>query len=720
MPSHGLLRLLLLYITLIVTSHCVYCQSALPEKTETADSATSPATTILKEVAVFAPPFQLTQKEGRLVLDLKNSPTSAGSSVLDILTRMPAVTVNIQAGTLSVKGKEGAIVLINGKRNYMPPSGLFQLLAGLNAENIDKIEIITTPSADMDAEGKAGIINIILKKGKHEGRYGSLGAQAGYGAGTLAGLNGDLTWMQGKWDLTANYSFSRNAQKQISFNDRQNFWQGADFSSATLSERTPVQANHNVYIDAGCQLTKATALHGSLSFYDNRWSMNALNHTTQSLGQAQSGFETPNNEVNHWTHYGGTLAYDHTFRNKGILSSSVDYLSYRDNNPANYQSATRTTKSTPISIFVGEADYNIPPSTRWTFRIGLKTSLSHLTNNVTVTSFEQGAWVPDTSLSSASSLQENIFAGYGEAACKVSETSRLKLGLRYEYTDHRLQLNGHTEDRYGHFFPSLSFDHKLGGNSAITFAYARRINRPAFTDIAPFVLFIDPHTLFSGNPAVHPSVSDNISLDYTLGRLVLSTSFTSEKSALEKFQISVDSSTNLQELKPENMADLKTLNITLIAPLTLCSFWDMQVAVSGLWQDEHTGPALGAQHRTQWSYQLSGSETFKIPARFILELSGFYNSAMLSGASHLQSVGGLNAALKKSFGKSSLVLNYTDILNTIKYTSLVDGPGLFIRNGFDFSHPTVKITYAYKFGSPGPRPKTKRDNSADDERRRVE
>ena len=96
------------------------------------------------------------------------------------------------------------------------------------------------------------------------------------------------------------------------------------------------------------------------------------------------------------------------------------------------------------------------------------------------------------------------------------------------------------------------------------------------------------------------------------------------------------------------------------------------------------------------------------------------NSAMLSGVSHLQPVGGLNAALKKTFGNSCLVLNYTDILNTIKYTSLVYGPGLYIRNGFDFSHPTVKITYSYKFGSPPTDPKKKHDNSADEERRRVE
>ena len=358
MFSHVFLRSLLSGIGLMTISLTLYCQSAIPEKPVSTDSATFPRTTVLKEVAVVAAPIPLTQKEGRLVLDLKNSPTSAGSSVLDILAKMPAVTVNAQSNTFSIKGKEGAIVFINGKRNYMPPSGLFQLLAGLNAGNIDKIEIITTPSADMDAEGKAGIINIILKKGKHEGRYGSLGAQAGYGAGTFAGLNGDITWDQGKWDLNASYSFSRNAQKQISFNYRQNTWQGADFTSNTLSERSPVQTDHNVYIDAGYQLTKTSALRGSFTMYDNKWSMDALNHTAQSLGQAHSGFDTPNDEINHWTHYGEVLGFTHSFRNKSFFSSSVDYLYYKDNNPANYQPATRTAKLTPISIFVGEMDYS--------------------------------------------------------------------------------------------------------------------------------------------------------------------------------------------------------------------------------------------------------------------------------------------------------------------------------------------------------------------------
>src|SRR6185295_13060638 len=123
------------------------------------------------------------QKIDRLVINVKNSITSAGSTALDVLERSPGVIVNRQANSISMSGKEGVMVMINGKISYMPVTALIDMLAGMNAGNIDRIELITTPPSSLDAQGNAGYINIVLSNNPDFGINGSFSATMGYGEG---------------------------------------------------------------------------------------------------------------------------------------------------------------------------------------------------------------------------------------------------------------------------------------------------------------------------------------------------------------------------------------------------------------------------------------------------------------------------------------------------------------------------------------------------------
>ncbi|WP_276504903.1 TonB-dependent receptor, partial [Terrimonas pollutisoli] len=300
------------------------------------DFILSPAGQDLKAVTVKANQKTIEQSEGKLVMNLKNSATAAGASALEALERLPNVIINRQNSTISLKGKEGSIVMINGKRTYIPNEALLQLLSGINASKIDKIELITNPSAAMDAEGNAGIINIIMARSKANGLNGSVEGQVGYGKGSVYNFNGDVNYKINKLGMYLSYSISRINQNQLSFNSRRNTFDGNDFLISTHSERNPIQRNHNLRFGIDYQINDTTSIGGSISAFDNKWSMSALNKTKFRIGANDTNLIITNSEINHWKHIGGNVYFQAKLKNNKAISLSLNYLSYHDNNPSFY------------------------------------------------------------------------------------------------------------------------------------------------------------------------------------------------------------------------------------------------------------------------------------------------------------------------------------------------------------------------------------------------
>ena len=160
------------------------------------------------------------QKIDRIVINVASSILSAGSSALEILERSPGVLIDRQNSAISLVGKSGVVVMINGKQSYMPTASLVQLLQGMNANNIETIELITTPPANFDAEGNAGFINIVLKEQTDIGLNGSYSLSFGLGNGTVTSDNINVNYRKGRINLFGNYSFQRDAQGQLFEFDR--------------------------------------------------------------------------------------------------------------------------------------------------------------------------------------------------------------------------------------------------------------------------------------------------------------------------------------------------------------------------------------------------------------------------------------------------------------------------------------------------------------------
>src|SRR4030095_1712802 len=165
------------------------------------------------EVVAKKPLFE--QKIDRMVVNVANSITSAGTNALEVLERTPGVIVNHQNNTLSLSGKNGVVVMINGRINYMPADAVVRMLEGMPSDNIERIEIITTPPAGFDAEGNAGYINIVLKRNMDEGFNGSFGAGIGWGKGEQGSANLNFNYRKGITNLYGDYGYTKEAQEQI-------------------------------------------------------------------------------------------------------------------------------------------------------------------------------------------------------------------------------------------------------------------------------------------------------------------------------------------------------------------------------------------------------------------------------------------------------------------------------------------------------------------------
>jgi hypothetical protein len=216
--------------------------------------------TQLGEVRITAKKPLFEQKIDRMVINVASSVTAAGSTVLEVLERSPGIIVDHQNNSLSMNGKSGVVIMLNGKISRMPLSAIMQMLAGMSSSNIEKIELITTPPANFDAEGNAGYINIVLKTNTQYGTNGSFSLTAGYGKGPITSASLNFNHRKGKINIYGDYSFSRREYEQMFSFYRKVMYQGKSIESNVRSNRDPLSVNYDGRLGLDVELNKKTIL----------------------------------------------------------------------------------------------------------------------------------------------------------------------------------------------------------------------------------------------------------------------------------------------------------------------------------------------------------------------------------------------------------------------------------------------------------------------------
>ena len=689
----------------------------------------------MQEVVVVAkkPLYEL--KSDRMVINVKSSITAAGLSILDVLERSPGVLVNRQDNSLSLLGKSGVRIMINGKVSNMPVNAIFQMLAGMNSANIEKIELITTPPSNLDAEGNAGFINIVMSKNGYEGTNGSVTLGLGVRDKLLYNGSADFNHRKGKINLYGSYSYSSDPMMQSFDMYRDVTYQGNVTRFTTQNKRDGVQNNQFGRIGLDYELAPGTVIGTLISGYDTRWEMDALNSGIKSsVGKPDTSFQSNLDELNHWNHYGINLNFSHEFRNKSRLSFDVDRLNYYDENPSNYintgynasgqvisSGEISAKKTTPIEMWVGKTDYVTKFGKKIDMETGLKVSISSFDNDVAV-SREQGlGWKSDTALSNNSTLHEVILAAYTSFSVQFSEKTSGKLGLRYEHTDSELDKVGGerlVDRNYGNFFPSVSISHKINDNNTVNASYARRITRPTFNDMAPFIYFFDPYSFFGGNPGIQPSITDNFMFGYSFKNISTMLSYSNDKQSIAFAQTRVDSVTGISITTSDNIESIRTYSANISIPTKLTTWWKMQNSLTGLYQESRDELDKKEYLFIAKSFQFNTTQTFTLKKGLSLEANLQYMSGGVWGRWVMDPIWWLNVGAKKKLGKSgSLSFNVNDVFMTNLWkvnASESAWTGSFYGR---FQRRSFILSYTTTFGRNEVKAKRERQTATDSEKR---
>jgi len=697
----------------------------------------------LKNVAVVVKKPLFEQKIDRMVVNVKNSITNAGGTALDVLEKSPGVKVNRLNNTISINGKNGVIVMINGKINYMPLDAIVQMLGATSSDNIEKIEIITTPPAKYDAGGNAGYINIVLINNPYAGLSGSYFISAGYGNKELGDAGFNFNHRSAKLSLYGNYSFKHDHYIQPSRAFTQFSKSGNLITNTSFSDRDATRDVNNIRLGIDYQLNKANVIGVLVSGNVSHWAMGANNGATISKNNVpDTTITTFNHEINHWQNLITNLSFQHTFKPGKVLYVDGNYVYYKDSNPNTYsnnyydnskellfQENLKSGKTTPIHFKVFSSDYTTPLGSKITMEAGIKLALSKFSNDVNLKRLKQDIYVPDSSLSTNYLLKENIGAAYASFNIHPNSKLLIKAGLRYEYTTSNLATTDKAnivERKYGKFFPTFNVSQKLNDNSSVSFSYGRRITRPAFTDLAPFTIFFDPKTFFNGNPALQPAISNSVQASYSLKKYIFSLSYSHEQNTIENFYFQtqkLDTIGNILYLSASNFKYEQFLAASFSLPFNISKWWSMQSNIIYNRKQVNTKPEKGSVRLQASDYSINTTQRFMLSPDLSFELTGFYNSTSYLGTTKFRPLYQLNAGLQKKLNNKKNILRLTanDIFNTGGYARLADNSikGAVVNRSFNFGSLAYKLTYTHNFGNKALKTTRERSTGAEDELNRV-
>jgi outer membrane receptor for ferrienterochelin and colicin len=694
----------------------------------------------LGEVVVQARKPLYTQKVDRLVINVESSIVSSGGTALEVLERSPGVVVNRQNSAISVVGKEGVVVMINGKISYVPTSSLVQMLDGMSADNIESIELITTPPANFDAEGNAGYINVVLKKNADLGLNGSYSLSAGYGKGATANDNINFNYRKNNFNLFGSYSFLLDKRAQV-FRTSREFRQDGDLiSNASVTDRDPTQRNHNVRLGADYQISEKTIMGMIFTAYDNKWTMDALNNSVDAVNSMPVGFvELANTEKNQLKHFGANYNIKHDFTENQFISMDLDYLYYEFDNPTDYinrffdgnsmflrTELLQSRKETPLTTLVGKVDYSDQVTDDFKFEIGAKGIKNDFENDVSVANEMDGVFIFDPTLTNFSVLDESIIAGYASTEYTIDDKTSAKAGVRYEYTNSKLDTDteGTVVDRqYGIWFPSVFLSRQWTENLGMNLSYSKRITRPTFNDLAPFVIFIEPNTFISGNASLQPAISNTYKYDINFKNYFLSFQYTNEDSSIANFQERIDPDTGRLIFEAANLDYTRTFSIIAGIPVKLCDWWRTQNNLTYVRQKVRSFYLGEPVEQELGIFSANSTQSFQVSDSFTAELSGFYNGPGFFGNARYDEFYGINIGLQNKFSDKwgTLKFSINDLLDSVEFNGGTDLPdqNILTRNTFDFSNRTFTLTYTRNFGNKELRSARNRETGAEEERRRV-
>jgi iron complex outermembrane recepter protein len=679
----------------------------------------------LQSVAVVVKKPFIEQKSDRILVNVDASPANSGTSVMDVLEKSPGVSVD-KDGNISLKGKQGVTIMIDNRPTYMSGAQLAVYLKSLPSSAIDQLEIMSNPSAKYDAAGNSGIINIKTKKNKARGFNGSLTATYTQGVYAKPGgslnlnyrvnkvnvfFNGGYTYWQGFQNLDINRNYMDVNSKQINSIFTQNT------HMRFLSPELNLKLGMDYFLDS------KTTLGVVFSGYRNNETDNSQSYISlkDASNQVDSLVQSFGNIHSIWTNGTVNLNFRRQLDSNGKeLTADADYIYYKSTSNQMFQNYTYDPDMqllnanflsgdlpSTIDIYSLKTDYTHPMRQDFKLEAGLKTSFISTDNKANYFDVQGSDYIPDTTKTNYFVYHENINAAYISLTKKYGKWN-FQAGLRVENTNYSGHQYGNIYTvnnndssftrSYVNAFPTAYITYELNDKNTFNLNFGRRIDRPDYGDLNPFLFFLDQYTYQAGNPYLQPQYTTNIELSHTYHNELTTT--LNYSNTVNFFAETFEQDGHATIVRRGNIGRRQNAGIAVSLNMPLTKWWNTTLYVNVNY-NQFTGELYG-EYLDVDAITGMGNMTnmFKFGKGWSAELSGWYRTSGIEGQIYIQPMGQMSTAVAKQImkEKGSLKLGLRDMF----YTQQVKGTIDFQQTQASFHNSRdsrqLSLTFTYRFG----------------------
>ncbi|MBI5857068.1 MAG: TonB-dependent receptor [Sphingobacteriales bacterium] len=681
----------------------------------------TPSAKTLGAVNVLSRKPLIEQKIDRTIVNVEASVTNVGNSALEVLEKSPGITVD-KDGNISLKGKQGVIVMIDGRQSYLGGADLANLLRSMSASQLEQIEIMTNPPAKYDAAGNSGVINIKTKKNKQYGYNGSITSSYTQGIYPRFNESGNFNYRNGKVNVFTSLNYNRNHRREDLIISR-NFRDNNTKDILSIFDQTSKMANESHFYSAKVGLdyfaTKKTTLGFVLNGYQNPhiWKSNTNTDIFNPNYVLTNQTKASSRNDDKWNNFSVNGYLKTVLDSAGQeFSTDLDYIQYRSTSMQSlissyYDNAGNLTKipdtlngnlPQDITIYSAKADYVKPLKKGAKFEAGLKASYVKTDNNANYDSLRNGQLYHDYNRSNHFVYEENVNAAYVNFSSPLGKKWNGQFGLRVENTNakgNQLTTGTGFKRNYTQLFPTVYLQYTANENNQFGINYGRRINRPDYEDLNPFIHFLDRYTFEQGNPDLKPQFSHNIELSHTYKGFLTTTLNYSNTSDIIQQVIEQHEATNETFVKKANIATQNQVGIAISAYKEITKWWSGSVYANlannhfkGIVNNENISIGI-----TMFMAQVQ--QQFKWGKGWAAELSGFYRTKGLEGVIFIDPIAQVNAGISKQVlkNKGTVKLNFRDIFKGAVYTGYSKYSNVDARFKDVNDQQAVGISFTWRF-----------------------
>ena len=674
---------------------------------------------LLEEVEVRAEKSTLTLALDKKVFHVGKDLANSGGTAADVLDNVPSVTVDVE-GNVELRGAPGVRILVDGKPSTLVGIRNTSGLRSLPANMIDKIEVVTNPSAKYEAEGLSGIINIVLKKNRKKGINGSIDLAAGYPDNYGVTIN--MNFRREKLNFFTNYALRYRQSPGIGSTYQEFYSDGSTSITQNNSRRTRGGLSNNFRFGADYFFNKKNTLTTAFSYtyrtanntnrIEYRDYLNSLSNPvglterTENERENRPALEYSLTYKKHFDRKNHTLTFDLRYQDNTEKESS-DYVEAHflpdEVTPSGRPDLQQRSENTEgVSNFILQADYVYPFGEKGRLEAGWRSGIRDISNDFKVEQFDDFQWIPIDQFTNTLLYSENIHAAYTTLGDKFGKVS-LQAGLRAEYSDVRTELVQTREinpRNYFNLFPSLFFGYAFNEKNTLQASYSRRIRRPGYWELNPFLTFTDARHIYGGNPDLNPEFTNSFEVGYLKylekGSASASVYYRHTNDVIQRIrEVTSDTSSST---RPRNLSTRDDYGLELTFSFDPSKKWRVNGNANffrSQTEGAFEGLDLSADTYT-WSGRLSSRWT--IFKKIDVQVNFNYRAPRNTPQGHRKALWNVDPAASMDLlnNKATLTLSVRDVFNTRRYRYTTLGDNFLVEGDWQWRPRQASLTFNYR------------------------